>query len=39
VAWDLGITRGLGDYASLDLRYYDSNYDDATGVVTISFDF
>jgi uncharacterized protein (TIGR02001 family) len=39
VAWDLGVSRGLGDYATLDLRYYDSNYDDATGVVTISFDF
>lgn len=39
VAWDLGVTRTLTDFANVDLRYYDSNYDDATGVVTINLDF
>lgn len=39
VAWDLGISRGLGDLATVDLRYYDSNYDPARGVLSISLDF
>jgi len=39
VAWDAGITRGLGDIASVDLRWYDSNYDSGTGVLTIYLDF
>ena len=25
VAWDVGVSRGLGDIATVDLRYYDSN--------------
>ena len=39
VAWDVGVTRALGDFAAVDLRYYDSNYDPDRGVVTIGMDF
>jgi uncharacterized protein (TIGR02001 family) len=39
VAWDLGISRGLGDFANVDLRYYDSNYDPDTVVLSIGADF
>ena len=39
VAWDAGVTRGLSDIASVDLRYYDSNYDPGTAVLTIYLDF
>jgi hypothetical protein len=39
VAWDIGVTRALGDFAAVDLRYYDSNYDPDRGVVTIGMDF
>jgi uncharacterized protein (TIGR02001 family) len=39
VAWDLGVSRYVGDYVTLDLRYYDSNDDPASTVVSISADF
>jgi uncharacterized protein (TIGR02001 family) len=39
VAWNAGLTRGLGDIASVDLRYHDSNYDPGTAVLTIYLDF
>ena len=39
VAWDVGVSRGLGDFATVDLRYYDSNDDPDTAVLTISVDF
>lgn len=39
VAWNAGVTRGLGDFASVDLRYYDSNYDPGTAVLSIYMDF
>ncbi len=39
VAWDLGVSRTLGDFALVDLRYYDSNYDPGRGVLSIAIDF
>ena len=39
VAWNAGVTRSVGDVASVDLRYYDSNYDPGTAVLTIYLDF
>jgi uncharacterized protein (TIGR02001 family) len=39
VAWNAGVTRSLGDIASVDLRYHDSNYDPGTAVLTIYLDF
>jgi uncharacterized protein (TIGR02001 family) len=39
VAWNAGVTRTLGDIASVDLRYHDSNYDPGTAVLTIYLDF
>ena len=39
VAWNAGVTRGIGDVASVDLRYHDSNYDPGTAVLTIYLDF
>jgi uncharacterized protein (TIGR02001 family) len=39
VAWNAGVTRGLGDFASVDLRYHDSNYDPGTAVLSIFLDF
>lgn len=39
VAWNLGVTRALGDLAALDLRYHDSTSDPARLVATISLDF
>jgi uncharacterized protein (TIGR02001 family) len=39
VAWDVGVTRALGDFAAVDLRYFDSNYDPDRGVLTIGLDF
>lgn len=39
VAWDAGVSRGLGDLASVDLRYYDSNIMPGRAVVTIGLDF
>ncbi len=39
VAWDLGVTRALGDFAGVDLRYYDSNYEGPRGVLSIAVDF
>jgi len=39
LAWNAGVTRGLGDFASIDLRYYDSNYEAGTGVLGLYFDF
>ena len=39
VAWDLGLSRGLGEFANVDLRYYDSNYDPGRLVLSIGADF
>ena len=39
VAWNAGVTRSVGDVASVDLRYYNSNYDPGTAVLTIYLDF
>lgn len=39
VAWDFGVSRTLGDVASIDLRYYDSNLDDPKGALTLAVDF
>jgi uncharacterized protein (TIGR02001 family) len=39
VAWDAGVTRTLGDFAWVDLRYYDTNIFAARGVVAIGVDF
>jgi uncharacterized protein (TIGR02001 family) len=39
VAWDVGLTRGLGDFAAVDLRYYHSTYEDGTAVLSIGIDF
>ena len=39
VAWDIGLTRGLGDFAAVDLRYYDSTYEGGQGVLSIGIDF
>ena len=39
VAWDIGVTRALGDFAAVDLRYYDSNYDPGRLVLAIGGDF
>jgi uncharacterized protein (TIGR02001 family) len=39
VAWDVGLTRGLGDFAAVDLRYYDSTYQGGRGVLSIGVDF
>jgi uncharacterized protein (TIGR02001 family) len=38
-AWDLGVSRYIGDYVTLDVRYYDSNYDEDTFVASIAADF
>ena len=39
VAWNLGVSRGLADFANVDLRYYDSNYDPGRLVLSIGADF
>jgi uncharacterized protein (TIGR02001 family) len=39
VAWNLGVSRTLGDNANVDLRYYESNYDPSRGVVALNLDF
>lgn len=39
VAWNAGVTRGVGEIASVDLRYHDSNYDPGTTVLTLYLDF
>jgi uncharacterized protein (TIGR02001 family) len=39
VAWNAGVSRFLGDIATVDLRYHDSNYDPGTAVLTIYLDF
>ncbi len=39
VAWDLGVTRALGDFAEVDLRYYDANDEPARGVLSVAVDF
>lgn len=39
VAFDVGLGRSLGDIGTVDLRYYDSNYDDGNLVLTIGADF
>lgn len=39
VAWDAGVTRAIGDKATVDLRYYDSNYDPGTAVLTLALNF
>ena len=39
VAWDLGVSRTLGDIGLVDLRYYNSNYEGARGVLSIAVDF
>ena len=39
VAWDLGLSRGLGEFANVDLRYYESNYDPGRLVLSIGADF
>lgn len=39
IAWDAGVTRTLGGFAWVDLRYYDTSIFDAHGVVTIGVDF
>jgi uncharacterized protein (TIGR02001 family) len=38
-AWDAGVTYFFNDNFWLDGRYYDSTYEDATGVVSAGFDF
>jgi len=39
VGWDIGVARGLGEIATLDLRYHDSNVDPGRAVVSVSLDF
>jgi uncharacterized protein (TIGR02001 family) len=39
VAWDLGVSRGFGEFATVDLRYHDSNVDPGRAVVSLSLDF
>ena len=39
IAYDLGITRALGDFANVDLRWYDSNFDHGQAVLTVGADF
>ena len=39
VAWDLGVSRTLGEIGLVDLRYYDSNYEGARGVLSIAVYF
>jgi uncharacterized protein (TIGR02001 family) len=39
VSWDAGVTRTLGDFAWVDLRYYDTNLFVSRGVVSIGVDF
>jgi uncharacterized protein (TIGR02001 family) len=39
VAWNAGVTRYVGEVASVDLRYHDSNYDPGTAVLSIFLDF
>jgi hypothetical protein len=39
VAWNLGVSRALTETAEVDLRYYDSNFDPARGVVSVNLDF
>lgn len=38
-AWNIGVSRGFADAATLDLRYQDSNLDPARAVMTLSLDF
>lgn len=38
-AWNLGVSRGFAEAATLDLRYHDTNLDPARAVVTLSLDF
>lgn len=37
-AWNVGVARNLTEAISVDLRYYDSNYDPGRFVATLSFD-
>jgi uncharacterized protein (TIGR02001 family) len=38
-AWDVGLSRGLTDMISADLRYYDASYaDEGTFVLSLSWD-
>lgn len=39
VAWNVGATKGLGELATVDLRYHDSNYDPGRLVLSMSVDF
>ncbi len=39
LAWDLGVNRTLGDFANVDLRWYDSNFDSGKAVVAVGVDF
>lgn len=39
VAWDAGISKGLGKLATVDLRYHDSNYDPGRVVLSMDLDF
>jgi uncharacterized protein (TIGR02001 family) len=39
VAFDFGVSRGLGDIGTVDLRYHDSNYDPGRVVLSIGADF
>lgn len=39
VAWDVGVSRGLGEIATVDLRYHDSNYDPGRLVLSMDLDF
>jgi uncharacterized protein (TIGR02001 family) len=39
LAWDGGVNRTLGDFANVDLRWYDSNFDSGKAVVALGVDF
>lgn len=39
VAWDFGVSRGLGSAGTVDLRYHDSTLDPARAVLSIGLDF
>lgn len=38
VAWDFGVSRGVGEIATVDLRYHDSNYDPGRLVLSMDID-
>lgn len=38
-AWDIGVSRGFAEVATVDLRYHDSNVDPGRAVVSLSLDF